>query len=150
MRRALQHQAPVFHQRVASAHGGADFGHEQAPISSHLQNFSERNLEILLDVVAERFEGRDVKNLGAVTQIAGERFADETVDAGKKCSQGFARSGGGRDQRGAAGEDVGPALLLRLGRRGEARREPLLHQRMSPGKGWRNYGRHGKDCSEKV
>ena len=148
VRRTLQHQAPVFHQRVAGAHGGADLRHQQAAIARHLQNFAERDFEIFLDVVAERLERGDVEDFGAVAQFAGERLADQPVDAGQESGQRFARSGRSRDQRGVPGEDVGPALLLRFGRRGEARGEPLLHQRMRPGERWGDCGRHGSDCSE--
>src|SRR5580704_4496705 len=47
-----------------------------------------------------------------------------------------------------AGEDVRPALLLRISRRREPRREPLLHQRVSPSKRWVDCGRHENYCNE--
>ena len=93
----------------------------------------ERHLEILLNVVAQRLQRRDVENFGAVVQIAGERLADQAVDAGEKCGQRLTRAGRSGDQRGAPGEDVRPALFLGLGRRAELPDKPLLHQRMRPG-----------------
>jgi hypothetical protein len=84
MRRAPQHQAPVFHQSIAGAHGGADLRHQKAALARHLQNFSQRDFKIFLDVVAEGFERGDVKNLSAVVQIACEGFADEAIDAGEE------------------------------------------------------------------
>jgi hypothetical protein len=56
VRRALQHKAPVFRQRVAGTHGRPDLGHQQAALAGHLQNFSERDFEIFLNVVAQGFE----------------------------------------------------------------------------------------------
>ena len=123
----------LVHQRVAGAHGGADLRHQQAALARHLQNFAERNFEVLLDVVAERLERRDVEYFGAVLQISGERLADQTIDAGEKRRQRLAGSGGRGDQRGASRQDVRPALLLRFGRRAEALREPFLDERMRPG-----------------
>ena len=52
MRRAFQHCPALMHERVSSANGNADFRHQKPTLSSHLQNFTERNFEILLDVVA--------------------------------------------------------------------------------------------------
>jgi hypothetical protein len=89
-----------FIKRVARAHGGADLRHQQPAIARHLQNFSERDFEILLDVVAERLERRDVENFGAVAQFARERLAHQPVNAGQEGGQRFARSSRSRDQRG--------------------------------------------------
>ena len=40
---------------------------------------------------------------------------EELVDADEKCGEGFAGAGGRGDEGGVAGEDAGPAVLLRLG-----------------------------------
>jgi hypothetical protein len=112
-----------------------------------LQNLSERNFEILLDVVAESLEWGHVENFGPVVEFARKSFADEAIDACEERGQRFTRSSRSGNQRGVAGEDVRPSLLLGFGRRGEARREPLLHQRMSPGERRRDYGRHNINCS---
>ena len=121
VRRPLQHRPPLVHQRVAGADGGANLRHQQSALARHLQNLAERDFEILLDVVAQRLQRRDVENFSAVVQIAGQRLAHQAINAGKKCSQRFAGAGGRGDQRGASGEDMRPALLLRLGRRAELR-----------------------------
>ena len=65
-------------------------------------------------------------------KIARQGFADQTVDAGEKCRESFARSGGRGDERGAACQNVRPALLLGLGGRAEALNEPLADKRMGP------------------
>ena len=76
MRRTFQHEAPVLHQSVARAHGCPDLRHQQPAIARHLQNFSEWDFEIFLDVVAERLERGHVENFSAVSQLTGESLAD--------------------------------------------------------------------------
>src|ERR1035437_2942906 len=61
------------------------------------------------------------------------------MNADKECGECFARTGGSREQRGAPGKDLRPALLLRLGGRTEASEEPLRNQRMRPGQRDRNF-----------
>src|SRR6202030_2317114 len=63
VRRTLEHFAALVHQRVASAHGGANLGHQKTSFGGELQNFAERNFEIFLNVVAKGFYGRYVQNL---------------------------------------------------------------------------------------
>ena len=70
VRRTLQHLAPLFHQRVAGADGGANLRHQQAAFAGQRQDFAQRTFEILLDVVAQRLQRRDVENFGAVAQRA--------------------------------------------------------------------------------
>ena len=132
MRRSHQHLAALVHQRVAGAHADADFGHQQAALAGFLKNFAERNLEIFLDVVAQGLQRRNVKHFGGVLQFSGQRFAHQTVDAGKKGGESLARSGGRGNYRGAPGQDVRPAQFLRLCRRREALEEPLADDRMRP------------------
>ena len=67
VRRALQHPAPLVHQRVAGAHGGADFRHEKPALARQLQNLAQRRFEIFLNVVPESFQRGNVKNFRLVT-----------------------------------------------------------------------------------
>ena len=90
VRRALQHGAALVHEGVAGAHGGADFRHQQAALGRQLENFAERHFQILLDVVAQRLQRRDVQHLRAILKIAGQRLPDKPVNAGEKRGQGFA------------------------------------------------------------
>ena len=85
------------HQRVAGAHGGANFGHQEAAFGGELQDFAERSVEIFLNVVTERFQRRNVEDFGLVAQFTGERFAHEPVNAGEKCGESFAGAGGSGD-----------------------------------------------------
>jgi hypothetical protein len=118
--RQFQHAGTVARGSVSGAHHGANGGHEVATLGGQLLDLEERLVEILLDVVAERLEGRDVEKLGALGEAAGERLADQRIDAGEEGGEGFAASGRGGDEGVAAGKDVRPAGNLRLGRRAEA------------------------------
>jgi hypothetical protein len=141
MRRPLQHSSTLVHQCVASANRRANLRHQETTLACHRQDFSQRSFKIFLDVIAQRLERRDVQNFGAVGKISGQSFAHQTVDAGKKCSQRLAGARWRGYQRGATGENVRPALLLRLGWRGESPDKPLSYKGMGPGEG-RREGRH--------
>ena len=52
VRRPLQHCPALMHERVAGADSSADLRHEQTALEGYPQNFTERNFEVLLDVVA--------------------------------------------------------------------------------------------------
>jgi len=100
-----------------------------------LQDLAQRHFQVLLNVVAQRLERRNVEDFGAVLQVAGNRLAHQAVNAGEECGERLARAGGGGDQRGAASKNVRPALFLRLGRRAEPSYEPLGDDRMGPPQG---------------
>ena len=134
VRRTLQHLAPLFRQRVAGADGGANLRHQEAAFAGQRKDLAERAFEVFLDVVAQRLQRRDVENFGGVAQIAGECLAHQAIDANEKGRERLAGAGGSGDQRGAAGEDLRPALLLGLGRRTKALDKPLGHEWMRPGK----------------
>ena len=71
VRRSREHLAALVHERVARAHRGADFRHQQAAFGGELHDFAERDFEVFLDVVAERFQRRNVKNFKPVGEFAG-------------------------------------------------------------------------------
>ena len=79
------------------------------------QDLAQRDFEVLLDVVAQRLQRRNVENFGAVAQFAGERLAHQAIDADEECGERFARSSGSGDQRRAAGKNLAasPALAAR-------------------------------------
>ncbi len=66
VRWTLEHEAAIFGERVAGADGGANLRHQEAALTGHLEDFPERDLEVLLDVVAERLEGGDVEDFSTV------------------------------------------------------------------------------------
>ena len=57
-------------------------------------NLGQRNFQVLVDVVAQRLERRDVDDFGFVRQLADARLANQAIQAEQKGGQRFARSGG--------------------------------------------------------
>ena len=70
----------VFGEGVAGADGGADLGGEVAAREGELLDLACRSLEVLLDVVGESLEGRDVDNLCVRGEATGDGEAQELVD----------------------------------------------------------------------
>src|SRR5258708_2307374 len=83
------------------------------------KNVAQRDFEILLDVVAQRLQWRDIENFSAVVEMSRKRLAHQLINAGKECGQRFPRASGRRDEGSSSGENMRPALFLRLGRRPE-------------------------------
>ena len=135
VRRVAQHARALAGQRVAGADAGADRRAEIAARGGELLDLGERPVEVLLNVVGERLERRDVDDLCGGRERAGDGEAQQLVDGDQKRGERFARASGRGDERGFAAEDGGPALLLRLGGGAELGEEPLGHEGMSPGEG---------------
>ena len=143
VRRPVEHGPARGHQRVAGADGGPDLRQRLARIARELGDLGERDLEVFLDVVAQRFERRDVQHFCAVRERAGGGLPDEAVDAAEKGGEGLARPGRRGNQRASPREDVRPALNLRLGGRAEPPEKPLTDERVRPTQ-VRGLDRHGK------
>src|SRR5437667_4265297 len=60
MRRPLEHRTPLVHERVAGTNRSANLRHEQPALAGHLQDFPERPLKVLVNIVSESFERRNV------------------------------------------------------------------------------------------
>ena len=90
----------------------------------HRADFGERFFEIFMDVVAQRFERRDVNNLGFVRQIGLEAFAKKGIERGQKRGERFAGASRRGDERVRAGLNRRPAAQLRFGGRSERLLEP--------------------------
>ncbi len=133
--RVAEHRRAILGEGVAGADGGADLGGEVAAGEGELLDLAQGGFEVLLDVVGERLERRDVDDLRAGLEGAGDGLAEEAVDGDQKRCQGFSRAGGGGDEGGRAGDDGGPAALLRFGGGAEPGDEPLLHDGVGPGEG---------------
>ena len=148
VRGMAEHGRAVLGEGVAGADGGADGRGEEASIKGELLDLAERIFEVLLDVVGEGFEGGDVEDVGVGGEASFEGEAEEVVDGDEEGGEGFAGAGGGGDEGGVAGDDSGPAGLLRLGGRAEFGEEPLGGDGVGPGEGgwnfwcWRRRG-HG-------
>ena len=129
------------HERVARADRSANLGHQQATLAGHLQNFAKRHFEVLLDIVAQRLQWRNVENFGAVLKIARKRLAHQPINASEKRSQGLTGAGGSRNQCSATRQNMRPSLLLRLSGRAKSADKPVPDQRVGPSKcgGGRNH-----------
>ena len=92
-------------------------------------------LQVLLDVVAERLERREVEHRRLVAQLSGQAAPDQLVDGGQECRQRLARPRRRGDERVATGLDLGPAAGLHLARAlGEAGGKPARNRRMKAGR----------------
>ena len=148
--RAAQHLAPLFRQRVAGADGSTNLAHQHAALGGQSCDLAQRAIEVLLDIVAQRLQRRDVQNFSAVVQSAVECFAHQAINTNKEGRQRFARSGGRGDKRGASRQNFRPALLLRLSRRTELRAKPVRHERMRPREADRERAREASEDSSRV
>jgi hypothetical protein len=72
-----------------------------------LLDLGERAVEVLLHVVGERLERRDVDDLGGGASEPAMAWRRSWSIATKKCSQGFAGAGGRGDEGGLAAQDAG-------------------------------------------
>ena len=70
VRRPAAHALALAGRRVAGAHPGADLDVGQARAAQLLADAGERRLEVLLDVVRQRLQRRDVDDLRLVRQTA--------------------------------------------------------------------------------
>ena len=66
VRRPPRHRPPLVRRRIAGAHQGADLRQRHAQAGRELLNLSERLLQVLLDVIRERLQRRDVDDAGLV------------------------------------------------------------------------------------
>jgi hypothetical protein len=90
----------------------------------------ERLLEVLLDVGAERLEGRDVEDLGHVAERSLDPLPDEIVERREEGGEGLARSRRGGHEGVRLRADRRPGLALRGRRLRKARLEPRADDRM--------------------
>lgn len=104
-----------------------------------MADLCERLLQILLNVVAQRFQRRDVQNLSVVVELTGESLLEKTIDTGKKGSERFSRSGRRRDQRIRSRLNRRLRLDLYIGGLADVGLEPVGNERVKHSK------RHGPE-----
>lgn len=98
------------------------------PCSRHTAAIpSERGVEVLLHVTAQRLERRDVHDLDAVPELSGFRAPSEGIDAREERRQRFAGPRRRSDQRIVSGDDLRPTARLRARRRLERALEPCAN-----------------------
>jgi len=129
MRRFAQHGLACGGRRIAGPNGDADVGEGKlAGGASNLGeglDLGERNLEIPVDIVAERLERGDVDHMGPLPQSPFEPGPNKPVNAREKGRQSLARSGRGGDKGIETPCDGRPTLGLWSGRSIEPGPEPL-------------------------
>src|SRR5262245_6672867 len=130
VRRVFEHRLPLSLRRVACADGRADRQLAQPCFGRQRRDFSQRRLQIALNIVAQRLERRDINNFRPLRQLAVEPASKEPIDADQKGSQRLAGTSRSRDQRVFASRYLRPAADLRLSRLAKAVREPLTNKRM--------------------
>src|SRR2546426_1662906 len=116
-------------QRVARPHGHADLGQAEPRLGRGCADTGERLAQVLLDVVVEGPERRDVDDVDAVFQstIGGE--AVQVIQRPEERGQRLPGAGGRDDQRIATGRDGVPALALGTGGLGKCCIEPASDER---------------------
>ncbi len=113
VRRVLDHVAPLLLRRVAGPDRDVELRADPA----------QRRAEVLLDVVGERLQRRDVDE----PRLLVGGLGDELVEPVEERRQRLARPGRGGDQDVLAGGDRRPRLRLRGGRLSERTAEPLAY-----------------------
>jgi hypothetical protein len=109
--RVADHVAPLLLRRVAGADGDVQLGPDPA----------QRRAQVLLDVVGERLQRRDVDEPRALVA----RLGEEAVEPPQERRERLARAGRRRDEDVVAGGDRRPRLRLGGSRLGERPPEPL-------------------------
>ena len=110
------HAGAFVRRCIAATYRRAQLDVGSAGLEEAVTDTGKRYLEILVNIVGQRLERRDVEDDGLVGQARLEGLADQRVDDGKKRGEGLARTGGRRDERRASVADRRPGGLLRLGR----------------------------------
>src|SRR5664280_1795622 len=123
VRRPARHRRALSRGRVARSHEDAHLRNRRVESA----DLGERPLQVLLNVVRERAQRRDVEDLRLVLQPG--PLSDQRIDRREERRERLARAGRGRDERVAPLPDRRPALALR--RRGLA--EPVLKPRLNGG-----------------
>jgi hypothetical protein len=119
--------------RIASAHPRADFDVADGVSAQMLANARKRRLEILLDVVRQRLQGRDVDDARFVRQSPLTALARQLIDHGQERGQRLTRTRRCGDEHILARLDGGPRVQLRGRRARESLGEPAADGRMKQG-----------------
>ena len=130
VRGRAQHRGAARRGRVPGAHRGTDADGGQPRLHGPLADGGERLLEVLVDVGAERLEGRDVEDPHLVLETMLEPFAQQLVDGVQEGGQRLPGPGRGREQGVPALADGGPGALLGGERRPQGPGEPVGDNRM--------------------
>src|SRR6266545_4841781 len=102
-----------------------------SPVRTNVRtDLGERLGQVLLHVIRQRLEGRDIDDLDLVPQLTVQSLAHQPVDRGEERGKRLARTGRRGNQHIAALLDYRPGAPLRLSRLGEAVGEPAFDDGM--------------------
>ena len=79
VRRLFNQRLTLRGTRIASAHFGAHIDLSSISLAHERANSGKRLLQILADIIAQRFERRDVNHLRFVRQISVDAFAEQHI-----------------------------------------------------------------------
>ena len=130
VRRPLAHARALGLRRVAGADQRADLDVRQIERLQLFADTGERQRQVLLDVVGQRLQRRNVDDQRLVGQRRLDAAADQAVDRGEEGGQRLAGPGRRRDQDIAAGLNCRPSPCLRLGRGGKMLVKPAVDSRV--------------------
>ena len=130
VRGRAQHRSAARRGRVPGAHRGTDADGGQPRLHGPLADGGERLLEVLVDVGAERLEGRDVEDPHFVLKTMLEPLAQQLVDGVQEGGQRLPGPGRGGEQGVPAFADGGPGALLGGERRPQGPGEPVGDNRV--------------------
>jgi hypothetical protein len=133
VRRASAHPLALGGGRIPRSDPGADFDIGEPAPAELLPDAGERPFEILMDVVRQRLERRDVDDLRRIRERRLEALPHQVVDRGHEGRERLARSRGRRDQRMEARLDRRPRFGLRRRRRSETLGKPVRDRRVEEG-----------------
>ena len=133
VRPAARHPLALPLRRVAGPQGRSDGRQYDAALARQSGNLGQRDFEILMNVVAQRLERRDVDDLGPVGQRTQAGAAHQAVDGGEEGGERFAGARGRGDEDIVALGDFRPSAQLRFGGLAKARGEPFCDEGVETG-----------------
>ena len=130
VRRVALHRRALRRRSIAGAYLGAYRHIRQAVLQQGVADAVQRQFEILVDVVRQGLERRDVEHLCLIRQRRVQSVAHQLIDGGEEGRQSLSRAGGRGDERGVARTDRRPGLALYFRRSVEMLAEPAGDSRM--------------------
>ena len=120
-------------ERVAGADRGADLGHQQAALARHLQDFAQRNFQVLLDVVAQAPSAGIRRELrcGPADRPSSAFRTSRSMQA-RNAASVLPDPVGAEISVVSSRQDMRPSLFLRFCWRSEAPDKPVLYEGSAP------------------
>ena len=148
VRSPLQHAGLFLGRDVSVPDGVPDLLHFQPSLLSQGLHLLQGPLQVFVNIIGQRLEGRDVEAVDHVFQLALCSHDEELVDDGDEGGEGLARAGGRADEHVLALLDEGHAQALGRSEEafGEAKRgkPPVPHDGVEEGEEGGVFGGDGR------